>query len=76
MHNTQSTQPETEHAKLRSQLEQLESELKEVKLERDDFREDLSQNRTQVARLTSLAEARASEIRDLERRLDRLQVCL
>lgn len=76
MHNTQSTQPETEHAKLRSPLEQLESELKEVKLERDDFREDLSQNRTQVARLTSLAEARASEIRDLERRLDRLQVCL
>ncbi|KAG5651372.1 hypothetical protein H0H81_008906 [Sphagnurus paluster] len=60
-------------SKFEDQVEDLEAELADVKTERDDFREDLSQNRARVAELTSLAEAQASRIRDLERQLERLK---
>ncbi|RDB17470.1 hypothetical protein Hypma_001607 [Hypsizygus marmoreus] len=62
-----------ENARIQSQLDDTESELDDVRKERDLFREELSRNRAHVARLTSLAEAQESKVRDLERQLERIQ---
>ncbi|KAG6826381.1 hypothetical protein H0H92_016058 [Tricholoma furcatifolium] len=60
-------------AQLQDYVTDLEGELADVKKERDKYRELLSTNRNQVAELTSLTEAQASQLRDLQRQLDRLQ---
>ncbi|KAG6908507.1 hypothetical protein DXG01_004359 [Tephrocybe rancida] len=58
---------------LEAQVIDLEEELKDVKRERNQFRETLSTNRTRVADLTSENEALASELRDVRRQLERIQ---
>ncbi|KAG6809848.1 hypothetical protein H0H92_014507 [Tricholoma furcatifolium] len=60
-------------AELQDYVTDLEGELADVKKERDKYLELLSTNRNQVAELTSLTEAQASQLRDLQRQLDRLQ---
>ncbi|RDB17438.1 hypothetical protein Hypma_001613 [Hypsizygus marmoreus] len=62
-----------ENARIQLQLDDTEAELNDVRKERDVFREELSRNRAHVARLTSLAEAQESKVRDLERQLERMQ---
>ncbi|KAG5652698.1 hypothetical protein H0H81_004083, partial [Sphagnurus paluster] len=62
-----------EKSRLQAQIKDLELELGDLRKERNEFQENLALSRESVAKLTSLSEAQASKIRDLERELERVQ---